>query len=375
MSVPSARRAQRARVALLEATGSDSFVRAVFRLMLATVPGDYVYTLFQCSPQPRWGAFRTSNGLTMSGELMQLICEECPAIPIIMANPGIKVLPSRCDLPPEEELVQTPFYKLFMKPYGFRHGLALFCWRSVSPPVLDCVFSLIRNEGREDFSDAEVAQIEALHPEVDRARRRVVAREEESAALHSLQHLLRDLPVPALVLNWDLAPLYHNREGVESCALWEQGAEARMLKPEFALPRDFLATCSAMKEEYQALWASPGFSRDACKRQLRSIRTPALEATISLLQFESALLGDPNFLIVFKTSLADALPPQPFAALMNLTTQERKVANLAAEGKANTEIAAILGRSVGTVKAELHAVFKKTGVTSRAQLVRKLMGA
>lgn len=368
----SARRAARARVALHEATDGRAFARAVFRLMLATVPGEYASATFHCTPSPRWGAWLASNGMPMSTEQMEEISKVHLGVPTLLANPGIKVIPTKGVLPPQRELVKTPFYRLFMQPYRWRHSVALFCWQSVSPPAVDCIFCVHRTAAQGDFSDEEIARIEALHPEIDRARRRVARLAEQRGALKSLQHFVRDLPVPAVLLSWQLEPLYHNREGVECCARWMNGNAARALKPCYGLPPALLAACAALKQQ----WGARRDDRGPCKRIVRHSTTPGLAARISMLPLESGLISDPNFLIVFqgsarrKSQKAHARQPA-LAEFSRLTPRQREIATQTGEGKSNGEIATALGCSVGTVKAGLYAVFKAIDVSSRAQLMRK----
>lgn len=56
------------------------------------------------------------------------------------------------------------------------------------------------------------------------------------------------------------------------------------------------------------------------------------------------------------------------AALGTLTSRETEVASLAARGATNAEIAVALGLSTGTVKAHLHRVYEKLGISSRTRL-------
>jgi DNA-binding NarL/FixJ family response regulator len=58
----------------------------------------------------------------------------------------------------------------------------------------------------------------------------------------------------------------------------------------------------------------------------------------------------------------------------SLTTREREVAKLAANGASNLQIGEACGISERTVKAHLSAVFEKLGITDRLQLVLKVHG-
>lgn len=59
-------------------------------------------------------------------------------------------------------------------------------------------------------------------------------------------------------------------------------------------------------------------------------------------------------------------------ATKRLSTRERRVAELIAQGRSHKEIAARLDLSVGTVASYTHRIFKKLGVQSRVELPRAL---
>ena len=93
-----------------------------------------------------------------------------------------------------------------------------------------------------------------------------------------------------------------------------------------------------------------------------------------LLFLTGATLGEPNILVEFDGLSSDAHRWKPnLSLLLDLTAAERVVALEAAALKTNDEIVAMsVGRSVGTVKAQLHAVYKKLNVRTPSELVALL---
>jgi two-component system nitrate/nitrite response regulator NarL len=73
---------------------------------------------------------------------------------------------------------------------------------------------------------------------------------------------------------------------------------------------------------------------------------------------------------LLQTALQSETTTQPSTGVPRLTERERQVLRLVFEGLANKERASRLNVSESAVKASLQQLFAKTGVRTRAQLVR-----
>ena len=85
-------------------------------------------------------------------------------------------------------------------------------------------------------------------------------------------------------------------------------------------------------------------------------------------------VGSPGWAAEARSELArvGARRPSPSG---ELTPTERQVAELAAEGRSNKEIARVLHVTVSTVEAHLSRAYAKLGVRSRSQLASRLTAA
>ena len=59
--------------------------------------------------------------------------------------------------------------------------------------------------------------------------------------------------------------------------------------------------------------------------------------------------------------------------MLNLTARELAVVRLVAQGRSNKEVGRALGIAEGTVKCHLHAIYDKSGLRSRFELLRVTM--
>jgi DNA-binding NarL/FixJ family response regulator len=362
----------------------ESYARAVFRLLLATVRGEYATAHFHTVAPPnfRWNAWISFNGLTAAKRprgISQAASGSTWLTAQIRAGKLPRVALSSWALTPEKEWLKSAYYELNMKPYNWRYCAVIFLWQKISPPVMGTVFSLFRSAHQPDFTEAELAQLEELCPEIERAENRVMRLEVDRSAYFALEDLIRDLPLPVVLLGSDLQPKFQNRSGLEICAAWRNDGAMPVVKAErVEPPEEVLAACSEMKAEWRKSLSSDNLRGSATERTIAHASAP-ISANVRMTRSESTPLADPGFLITFEIRRSGrphlSISREPvLATLTPLTPREREIAILCGEGMTNAEIAAASSRSVGTIKAELHSVFKKLGVRTRTELAVTLRG-
>lgn len=81
--------------------------------------------------------------------------------------------------------------------------------------------------------------------------------------------------------------------------------------------------------------------------------------------------GDFVGVALMGTPIADS---KWFMEKFDITNHQFNVVRLIASGKTNAEIAAILGVTVRTVETHIHKIYKKTKVSSKSELIKKMNG-
>ena len=102
--------------------------------------------------------------------------------------------------------------------------------------------------------------METIHPHIDAAYRRVNALQSQRCARRGMAEFIALLPLPAIVVDWQLGPLFHNTARQEAAARWT-GADPCLKSPasEFAVPADLLGAIAEMKDaRATALHAASG---------------------------------------------------------------------------------------------------------------------
>jgi len=115
-----------------------------------------------------------------------------------------------------------------------------------------------------------------------------------------LEEFLRRLPLPTIILRWNLKPIYQNNAAREFCAVWEKGPdEAKRTKANSSIPPEILNRCRVLKEKWRNAQPQTRATRrtDFKEEQVNHSHLPHLQATIQLKRINSVGVAGPHFLI------------------------------------------------------------------------------
>jgi DNA-binding CsgD family transcriptional regulator len=269
-------------------------------------------------------------------------------------------------------LMKSAFYRRHMAPQKCAHGVCLLFWKDQR---LICVIAIMRTATQGDLSSAEMKLLRQLYPQFLTALHRLGSLEREHLLRMDLEEFLSRLPMPTILLRWNLKPIYQNRAARDFCAVWEKGPEeAQLTKATSPIPSEILDRCRLLKQQWahaqRPIAPQTGFKEE----QVRHPRSPHLRATLHLKQLGSAGVAQPHFLIECEDlRSAAATRARPASSrlphLVRLTRREQEVARLVCEGRSNQEIADDACLSLPMVKKHLHAIFRRLEVTSRSRLM------
>jgi DNA-binding CsgD family transcriptional regulator len=140
--------------------------------------------------------------------------------------------------------------------------------------------------------------------------------------------------------------------------------------------RDFLSMYRELHRPHgvtvftTSVWSNRfgGFGFQLARASKRGRFTPRQIALVSAV-CPQLKLAEALWISNDQTSSSFDLSFEDWAEDCSLTTRERTVAQLVARGLKNPEIAALLGSSRLTVRNQIGAIFRKAGVSTRAELV------
>jgi DNA-binding CsgD family transcriptional regulator len=270
--------------------------------------------------------------------------------------------------------VRSFLYRHYLAAHKCAYGVVLFFWKRRR---LICRIAIMRTRKQGDFSPAEMKLLQQLYPQFQTALRRLGPLERAHSLRRDFEEFLSRLPMPTIILRWNLKPIYQNPAARGFCAVWEKGAEeAKRTKATSPIPAEILDRCRLLKQQWSEA-ERRALSRPRAilkEEQVHHPRAPHLRATIHLKQLKSAGVAQPHFLIRCEDLRLEAdrstgPPNSRLPALAGLTRREQEVARLVCGGRSNQETADDARLSLPMVKKHLHAVFRKLEVPSRSRLM------
>jgi len=346
-----------------------SFWKAIQQLLSAAIPNRLIGLMLQPNPIlpmiARWTSPMRAGFFTAE-----------PLNGYIAGQPRYRFVQVSDLFSDRSSLMKSAFYRRYMAPQKCAYGVCLLFWKRQR---LICVIAIMRTATQGDLSPAEMKLIQHLYPQFLTALCRLRSLEREHSLRMDLEDFLSRLPLPTILLRWNLKPIYQNRAAREFCALWEKGPEeAQLMNATSPIPSEILDRCRLLKQQWadaqRPIAPQTGFKEE----RVRHPRSPHLRATLHLKQLSSAGVARPHFLIEcedLRSSAAVRTGPASVRLphLARLTRREQEVARLVCEGRSNQEIADDACLSLQMVKKHLHAIFRKLEVTSRSRLMALML--
>ena len=352
-------------LSLHAAMNCGSFWKAIRHLLAAAMPNRLIGLMLQPNPIlpmiARW-TFPMPDGFFAAEPLKNYIAAQ-PRKRFVRIS----------DIFSNRSSLKSTFYRRYMAPQKCAHGIGLFFWKGQR---LICVIAIMRTATQGDLLPAEIKLLRHLYPQFLTALRRLGSLEREHSVRMDLEEFLSRLPLPTILLRWNLKLIYQNLAAREFCAVWEKGPEeAKRTKATSPIPSEILDRCRLLKQQWaqaqRPIAPQTGFKEE----RVHHPRSPHLRATLELKQLSSCGVAQPHFFIECEDLRRDAARSTGPAAsarlphLVRLTRREQEVARLVCEGRSNQEIADDACLSLPMVKKHLHSVFRKLEVPSRSRLI------
>src|SRR5260370_1999708 len=221
-------------LSLQRAMNVDAFWKAAQQLLTATIRNRLIgFTLQHNQSLPaleRWTRHRTYGFFT--GE---------PLKSYIAARRRKKIVRIGDLFSDRRSFVKSRFYRRYLASQECAQGVCLLFRESQR---LVCAIVIMRAATQSELSSAEMKLLRQLYPQFLIALRRLRSLWRERAVRMDFEECLRQLPVPTMLLRWNLKLIYRNRAARDFCAVWENGWEqARLTNASSVLPSDILDRC------------------------------------------------------------------------------------------------------------------------------------
>lgn len=296
------------------------------------------------------------NTVERSLETWQEMYEINPIYPFVQQRTRAAVITLKEVAGRLGDIRTSPFYRRYMTVDGFDKQAVV--------PIrhngrVRSAVSIRRDNRQDPFGPAELELVRRLQPFLAACFARVWREEEADALAGGLERRAEPLHPGVGFFDTDGGAISAGPGFRAALARWRGHGD------EGALPAVILEAV----EELGRGWAARRFGDD--EAPYLNVRRGEETARVTLVR------PLPHMAPLVEVALAlpqTASAPQPAnAALLRLTPGERDVVGLVLKGLTNAQIAHSLGKVEGTVKGQLHAIYRKLEVPNRAGLML-LMG-
>src|SRR5216117_1882168 len=198
---------ERTLLSLHAAMNLGSFWKAIQQLLAAAIPNRLIGLMLQPNPIlpmiARWTLPMPDGFFTAE-----------PLNSYIAAQPRQRFVRISDLFSNRSSLMKSAFYRRYMAPQRCAHGVGLFFWKGQR---LVCVIAIMRTATQGDLSPAEMKLLRQLYPQVLTALLRLGSLEREHSARMAFEEFLNRLPMPTILLRWNLKSIYQNRAARDFC--------------------------------------------------------------------------------------------------------------------------------------------------------------
>src|SRR5438876_5029689 len=178
--------------------------------------------------------------------------------------------------------MKSRFYRRYLVPQECAQAVCLLFRERQR---LFCAMVIMRTATQGDLSSAEMKLLRQLYPQFLTALRRLRSVGRERAVRMDFEECLRQLPLPTMLVRWNLKLIYRNRAARDFCAVWEKGpAEARLTNANSGIPSEILDRCRQLKQEWVHARGRSRQRRVFKRERVNHPRSPELRATVRLKQ-------------------------------------------------------------------------------------------
>ncbi|MDH6268488.1 DNA-binding CsgD family transcriptional regulator [Rhizobium sp. SG_E_25_P2] len=262
-----------------------------------------------------------------------------------------------------EELEQDVVLNEFIRPAGMNWSVGCAFQEPTGHMIM---FDLLRRMGMDHYSDAEIAHLNALKP--DLARSVFLASRLAFSEARAMATTLSSLGLAAVVLGAGMTVLAMNEEAAALAPRICAGPFDRLVL-------ENKATTALIKTAFSALASSAKGAVQSFPMTSSDGLEPLILHLLPVRRSAHDVFGRGLALLIVTTPGKKTAPDmRVLSGLFDLTPAEGKAARELARGKSLEEIATLHNVTVETVRTHVKSIFAKTGSNRQPELVALLLG-